>query len=58
MGLIFGGTANDLGLDIKTNNIYQQSTDRMSATPVPSNLNEYMKQQKNELQQLKDKYTK
>ncbi len=58
MGLLFGGTANDLGLDIKTNNMYQQSTDRMSTTPVPSNLNEYMEQQKNELQQLKDKYTK
>lgn len=48
MGLLFGGTANDMGLDIKSNNMYQQSTDRMSTTPVPSNLKEYMDYQKNE----------
>jgi len=58
IGLIFGGTSNDLGIEINSDDLKQQNTDRLSVKRNPTTLKEYMEQQKNELQILKDKYTR
>lgn len=58
IGLIFGGTSNDLGIEINSDDLKQQNTDRLSVKRNPTTLKEYMEQQKNELQILKDKYVK